>query len=273
MGRIAGRLIAGFVSLGALLGPAMAQPVSREELGDLLADAVGTNEQAVEAVLATGMGFLPGSAALLASFADAIYSNADFQDYLLARIEEFDRAQVLQSIDELAASARTEAYRDGTLRLPPSGLVAFVDHLHEILLWLSATNPTLCAQLARDPVTVLDGTDVELRYFARINPEELRQTLRYRTAAIVAEAEEAPAWHTFSRAELAEGRRALADALAVSAPLPPPPVAACSALSICVPPPTEEQTVCRRGLMQLEAFGSLVEPERSWAIAAYIVDL
>jgi len=251
----------------------MAQPVSRDELDDLLAGVVGTNEQAVESLLATGMGFLPGSAALLASFAEAIYSNADFQEYLLARIDEFDRAQVLQSIDDLAASARTDAYRDGTLRLPPSGLIAFVDHLHEILLWLSATNPVLCAELARDPVTVLDETDVELNYFARINPEELRQTLRYRTAAILAETSEAPAWHSFSRAELAAGRRALADAVSASAPLPPPPVAACSALSVCVPPPTEEQTVCSRSLMQFEAFGSLAEPERSWAIAAYIVDL
>jgi len=273
VGRIAGRVIAGMAVLGALLGPSMAQPVSREELDGLLARVVGTNEQAVEAVLATGMGFLPGSAALLASFADAIYSNAEFQEYLLARIEEFDRAQILQSIDELAAAARADAYRKGTLRLPPSGLVAFVEHLREILLWLSATNPILCAELARDPVRVLDETDIELQYFARINPEELRQTLRYRTAAIIAESSEAPAWHSFSRAELTAGRRALAEAMQTSAPLPPPPVAACSALSVCVPPPTEEQTVCSRGLLQFEAFGSLAEPERSWAIAAYIIDL
>lgn len=259
--------------LVALAGASAAQPVSREELGDLLARAIGANEQAIETAFEADLGFVPGSAALLTSFAQAIYSNANFQEYLLARIEEFDRAVVFQSIDDLAASARNDAYRDGTLRLPPSGLVAFVDHLREMLLWLSATDPTLCAAMAEDPARMLDETDVELTYFAQINPEELRATLRVRTAAIVAETSESPPWHAFSRAELAAGRSAVAHAVAEATTLPPPPVGACSALSVCVPPPTEDQARCARSLIHFEAFGALAEPERSWAIAAFIVDL
>ena len=272
-GRLARRLIAGFTMLIALAGASAAQPVSRGELGDLLAGVVGNKERAVGAAFETGPGLLPGTAAILVSFADAIYSDLDFQEYLLRRIEEFDRAVVFQSIDDLAASARTDAYRDGTLRLPPSGLIAFVDHLREILHWLSATNPALCAAMAQDPATVLDQTNVELHYFAQINPEELMSTLRYRTAAIMAETSEAPAWHAFSRAELAAGRLALAEAVDGATTLPPPPLAACSAVSVCVPPPTEDQVRCRRSLAHFDAFGSLVEPQRSWAIAAFIIDL
>ncbi|MCW5713773.1 MAG: hypothetical protein KIT43_04570 [Bauldia sp.] len=259
--------------VAALAGAAAAQPVSREELDELLARVVVTDSRAFETTLEGDLGFPPGSAALLGSFTDSIYSSADFQTYLLARIEEVDRAVVLQSIGEFAAAARTEAYRDGTLRLPPSGLLAFVDHIHEILTWLAATDPALCAVVAREPAAVLDDAEIELEYFAQISPEELRSTLRYRTAAITAETSQAPPWHAFSRAELAAGRAALAQAQTEATTLPPPLIAACSAVSVCVPPPTEDQARCRRSLLQLEAFGALAEPERSWAIAAFIVDL
>jgi hypothetical protein len=223
-------------------------------------------------MLAADAGFTADSAALLVNFAGTIYADPEFQSYLLARIEEYDRAVVLQSIDELAAAARADAYRFGTLRLPPSALSAFVEHIRDMLVWLAATDPSLCADLAENPASVLDGSEVELEYFAQINPEELRATLRFRMAAIVAETTDAPPWHAYSRAELNEGRRVLSEVVD-EATLFPPPGATCTAASICVPPPTADQTRCTRSLIRYEAFSSLAEPQRSRAIAAFIVDL
>ncbi|MCC6736965.1 MAG: hypothetical protein IT534_12675 [Bauldia sp.] len=272
VGRIVRRLILGFGVIAATAGAADAQPVSRPELNSLLARVIGDSENAVEAMLATDAGFTADSAALLVTFASTIYADPEFQSYLLARIEEYDRAVILQSIDDLAATARADAYRYGTLRLPPSGLSAFVDHIRDVLLWLAATDPALCAALVQNPAAVLDGSDIELQYFAQISPEELRATLRYRTAAIIAETSDAPPWHAFSRAELTEGRLALSEVLDEAAPLPPPG-ATCTIASICIPPPTMDETRCTRGLIRYEAFGALAEPQRSWAIAAFITDL
>lgn len=271
VGRIVRRLVLGFGFFAATAGASVAQPVSRLELSALLTGVVGNSEDAIEA-MTNDVGFAPDSAALLVNFAGTIYADREFQSYLLARIEDYDRAVVLQSIDDLAASARTDAYRYGTLRLPPSGLSAFIAHIRDMLLWLAATNPSLCAELAEDPASVLAGGDIELEYFAQINPEELRATLRYRTAAIIAETTDAPPWQTFSRAELDEGRRALSD-VATEAAMFPPPGAACAIASICIPPRTEDEARCTRSLIRYEAFAALAEPQRSRAIAAFILDL
>lgn len=272
VGRMICRLVLGLGLVVATIGPSAAQPVSRDELGRLLSGIVGTGEDAIENILETQVGFTPDSAALLVSFAADVYANADFQNYLLTRIEEYDRAAVLQMLDDLAATARAEAYRFGSLRMPPSGLDAFVNHIRDILVWLSATDPALCAALARNPVAVLQNSDIEFQYFARISPQELRAVLRSQRVAILAEASETPPYQAFSRAELAAGRLALAEAVDEVTTLPPPG-GVCTALSICRPPPTEDEARCTSSLTRYTVIDTLPEPQRTWAIAAFIIDL
>jgi len=156
---------------------------------------------------------------------------------------------------------------DGVLRLPLADQQRYLDFIRYTIDLLIETDPGLCVSLADPSLSPSEYVAVDLLAYSTMAPEDLRELLSLYERAVAAElGAEAPAVR-FTNSELDDGEAALevaALALLEDTPLIARIEAANDLDDISA------ADLCSLSLVVIDAFDTLPEPERSWAMRAVL---
>lgn len=231
------------------------------------------NEDALRSGLGTVFQALPAEhQQILVGFLIDILQDPDFVDYFFAQLIQYRGAEMAtENLALLGAGVSRAAYRAGLLRLSPEEQEAAIGGVGNLLDWLNATDPSLCARMAGlygPPPTETEVDALEYRFYATISADQLRATLDLQKAAIRAEITGAPPATMFAMADLQRAQAAYlrgANDAARSMELTLPDSAVANART--------PEAICNAGVVGFHAYEMLPQPERAWAIYGYFLSI